>query len=248
MSRLFALFVALLLVAAPASAKAKKKVKRKTSTRAPSGPVEIPIEIAAGPILLVPSPPAFFDQPAHFGLQIQAAAIVDRELIRQHKNQIPPWARGYAGNLNEVRVRPWWLALVPELLVLSPQIKDTGMYGAVWRPFGIGLTLVDTAAFRVKANAGLDAVALLIHSQTLGGGAPGAQSFTLVLRPGLNLGVAGELPLSKELVASAGWSSDVFVPQALGRPPWEVTPLDDSIWHLGGPFLMLAYRFPIALD
>lgn len=242
----FVVFLIVVLCASPAAAKKKKRVKR-SPARAPSGPVEIPIEIAAGPVALIPSPPMFGDQPVFAGLQIQMAAVVDRELIRQHQREIPPWAKGVAGNLNEVRVRPWWLALVPELLVISPQVQNTGLYGAIWRPFGFGVTLVDNSVFRVKANAALDAVALVMHSTTLGGGTVDKQSLTLVLRPGVNLAVAGELPLSKELLVSGGWSSDLFVPQALGRAPWQIGPLDDSLWHLGGPFLMVHYRFPYVM-
>jgi hypothetical protein len=222
--RLLALVIVVALCCAPALAARRKRLKKRPKQAAPSGPVQVPIEIAAGPIALVPSPPAFGDQPVFFGLQLQMAAVVDRELIRQHKRDIPPWARGAAGNLSEVRVRPWWLALVPELLVISPQVKDTGLYGAVWRPLGVGVTLVDSPAFRVKANAALDAVALVLHSQTLGGGAPTSQSLTLVLRPGLNLSASAELPLTKQLLLSSGWSSDLFVPQALGRPLGDQSP------------------------
>lgn len=222
---------------------AKLKKRRRHSERPPSGPIEVPIEVAAGPALLVPSPPAFGDQGLHFGLQIKMAAIVDAELIRRHSAQIPPWARNAAGNLAEVRVRPSWLALLPELLVISPQVLHTGMYGAVWRPYGVSITLVDRPALRIQAGAAVSVVALLLHSTTLGGGTSSSQSFTLVLRPGLHFNLGAELPLSKNLLLQAGWSSEVFVPQVLGRPPWEVLPVDNSLWHLGGPYVMLAWRF-----
>ncbi|MDP2345088.1 MAG: hypothetical protein Q8O67_29355 [Deltaproteobacteria bacterium] len=244
--RLLLVVLVVALLCAPALA-AKKKKKRRPVVRAPSGPVEVPIEIAAGPILLLPSPPAFGEQPAHFGLQLEMGAIIDRELIRRHRNQIPPWARNVAGNVDEVRVRPLWLALVPQTFVISPQIVSTGIYGAIWRPYGLSVPLVDQPGFRVQAGADLDLVALFLHSKTLGGGTSTSQSLTLVLRPGLRVAVAAEVPVTKELLVSGGWSSDVFVPQALGRPPWEVFPLEDSIWHLGGPFLMVHYRFPYTI-
>jgi hypothetical protein len=235
------------LLCTPALARKKRK-RNRPIVSAPSGPVAVPIEIAAGPILLLPSPPAFGEQPAHFGLQLEAAAIVDRELLRRHRNQIPSWARNAVGNVNEVRVRPWWLSLVPQTFILSPQVVTTGMYGAIWRPYGIGINLVDKPEFRVGANADLDLVALLVHSASLGGGTAAKQSFTFVLRPGIRVAVAAEYPLSKEFLVSGGWSSDVFVPQVLGRPPWEVFPVENSLWHLGGPFVMLHYRFPYVLN
>ena len=243
-----ALLVVVVLAVLCAPALAAKKQRKRSAQRVPSGPVEIPVEVAVGPVLLLPSPPAFADQPVHVGLQLEIAAIIDRELIRRHRSQIPRWARQAAGNVDEVRIRPWWLALAPELLVISPQVFNTGMYGAVWRPYGLAVPLVDTPAFRVRAGADLAAVALLVHSNTLGGAVPGSsQSFTLVLRPGLHLRLAGEVPLSKQLVVSGGWSSDIFVPQPLGRPPWEIFPLQNGLWHLGGPFLMVHYRFPLKL-
>ena len=245
-ARWLVVVVVVALFCAPAFAKKKRRHRRPTVNE--SGPVVVPIEIAAGPILLLPSPPAFGEQPAHFGLQIEAAAVIDRELIRRHRNQIPSWAKNAVGNVDEVRVRPWWMALVPQTLVISPQLVTTGIYGAIWRPYGVGLTLIDKPEFRVQASADVDVVALLLHSSTLGGGSPSAQSFTFVLRPGIRGALCAEYPLSKQLLVSGGWSSDVFVPQALGRPPWEVLPLEDSIWHLGGPFVMLHYRFPYRLE
>lgn len=233
------------LWATDAEAAPRRPRRQKARPPAPSGPVQIPIEIGAGPIALVPSPPGVFDQVAHFGLMIEVAAVVDQALIRQHKNQIPPWARAAAGNVTELKVRPWWLAIIPDTLVISPQFKDTGMYGAIWRPFGVGVPLVDQPGFKLTAGAALDAVALFVHSSVLGVPAGGGQSYTLVLRPGINLRVSAEVPLGDSVRLSGGWSSDLFIPQPYGRLPWELAPLDVSLWHLGGPYLMLAWRFPL---
>ena len=217
--------------------------RRKAST---SGPLTVPVEVAVGPIALVPSPPLLMDQPVHAGLRIEIAAVVDRALIRAHSGRLPTWARGVAGSLNEVKVRPSYLALLPEELVISPQFSNTGMYGAIWRPFGVGVGLVDTPRLRVRAGAAVDAVALVVHSSAVGvaAGAPaGAQSLTLVLRPGLNATIAAEVPVSKDWMVSAGWASDLFVPQPIGRPPWEFFPVEDALFHLGGPYVMVHGRF-----
>ena len=216
---------------------------------APAPPATIPVEIAVGPVLLVPNPPAFGDQPIHFGLQVEAAAIVDQALIRRYRSQIPAWAQGYAAGVREARVRPWWLALIPEVFIISPAFFHTGMYGGIWRPLGVGLPLVDTSAFRLGTEADPDLVGLFIHSSTLGVGSTSSTStsYTVVIRPGVHLGVKGEFIIDAHWRISTGWSSDVFIPQALGRSPLEVTPLENSLWHLGGPFLMLHHRFEIPL-
>jgi len=235
-----------LFVASSAEAAPRRK-RHGHRRRAPSGPLTVPVEVGVGPIALVPSPVLLGDQPVFGGVRIEVAAVVDRALLRAHAGQLPPWARGVAGSLNEVKVRPSYLALLPEELVISPQLQNTGMYGAIWRPFGVGIGLVDTPGFRVRAGAAVDAVALVVHSTAVGvdAGAPGGtQSITVVLRPGLNATLAAEVPLSKEWLVSAGWSSDFFVPQALGRPPWEMFPVEDALFHLGGPYVMVHGRFP----
>ncbi len=204
----------------------------------------MPIEVGAGPVALIPSPPALLDQPAHFGLQLEAAAIVDQALIRRYRGQVPDWARGAAGSLNEARIRPWFLAIIPHTVIISPQVKDTGIYGAIWRPFGLSIPLVDQG-ISVNAGAAVSAVALLVHSNVLGvpSGQTG-QSFTFVLRPGAQLHLTGTIPIGDAFRLSLGWSSDFFIPQPYGKAPWEIAPLEDSLWHLGGPFVRLAYRFP----
>lgn len=224
----------------PSKRPPKAPARKRAPPPPPRGPLEVPIDVGLGPVLLWGNPPVGTDQLAHFALGIEAAAVVDQALIRRFERQIPPGLRRQAQALGEVRVRPWWLALVPELLVVSPQIWNTGMYGAVWRPFGVGLTFLDKPV-RVSTNAALDLAYLFIHSRTL----PEPTHF---LRPGVNLKLDVEVPLSETLLVSTGWSSDLFVPQPLGGSPLEVLPLDAALWHLGGPYLLLHYRFPLELS
>lgn len=225
----------------------RRGARRAKQVEAPKTPREIPFEVAIGPVALIPNSPATFDQPVHVGVQLQMAAIVDQALIRRHRSQIPAWARSAASNLDEVRVRPWWLALVPELFVISPGFLNTGIYGGIWRPLGLNIPFVDTPGFTLKGGADLDLVGLFVHSTTLGGGTKTAPSYTVVIRPGVHLGLSAEVPLSPSVRLSAGWSSDFFVPQALGQGPFAITPLQDSLWHLGGPFFLVHYRFGIPL-
>lgn len=199
---------------------------------------------------MLPSPPAFADQPVFTGIEISLAAIIDKELIQEHSDQIPPGLRNAARGINEVRYRPWFVALVPERLIISPQISGlakTGMYGAIWRPFGLGVSLIDKPV-NVSVNANVDVAYIFIHSAVLGGGTAANNSITHFLRPGVNLSLVAELPLSESFLVSTGWSSDLFVPQPYGRPPWEFSPFADSLWHLGGPFVMLHFRIPYTVN
>ena len=133
--------------------------------------------------------------------------------------------------------------------MISPQVLNTGMYGAIWRPLGAGLTLVDSPV-RVAIGAAIDAAYIFIHSSSLppGGVTPGTQSFTHFLRPGLNVQALVEVPVTETFLVSTGWSSDFFVPQPIGGLPWQLFPLEDSLWHLGGPFLALHFRFPYRIE
>lgn len=233
----------------PPPSRKKPKPRPKPAPRpVPAGPVEIPIDLGIGPQLLIPNPGPIFDDGAlHFGLAISLAAVVDQELIRKYAGRIPAEYRGMARNLDEVRVRPWFLGLIPELLIISPQLPvvspNTGMYGAVWRPIGIGVSPISDPV-RLSFAANIDVAYIFIHSQTLGGGTASAHSITHFLRPGINLDATLEWPLSKSVLISTGWSSDLFIPQPIGRTPFEIEPVDQALWHLGGPFLKLHIRIP----
>lgn len=226
----------------------RKRPTRPAPPRLPAGPVEIPIDVGVGPAVLIPNlGPVFDDSALHFGLAVSLAAVVDQELIRKYAGRIPAEYRSMARNLEEVRVRPWFLVIIPELFIISPQLPvvtpNTGMYGAVWRPIGIGISPISDPV-RVSLGADLDLAYILIHSATLGGGTASAHSFTHFLRPGVNLDVTAELPITKTVLLSAGWSSDFFIPQPIGRTPFEIEPVDQALWHLGGPFVKLHFRIP----
>lgn len=226
----------------------RPKPRKPPPRPAPAGPVEIPIDVGIGPQLLLPNPGPIFDDGAlHFGLAVSLAAVIDQELIRKHAGRIPAEYRGMARNLDEVRVRPWFLGLIPELLIISPQLPvvspNTGMYGAVWRPIGVGVSPI-AEPVRLSFGANIDVAYIFIHSQTLGGGTASAHSLTHLLRPGINLDATLEWPLSKSVLLSTGWASDLFIPQPIGRTPFEIEPVDQALWHLGGPFLKLHIRVP----
>lgn len=221
--------------------RARKKPAKKTQKKKKraSGPVQIPIDVGFGPVALLPSPPLLFEQPVFTGVTLSIAAIVDRETIEKYKDRIPRQYRRAASRVSRVEVTPWWLKLIPETLVISPDVipgvTNTGMYGAVWRPLGLGLTFVDEPV-RLSANASLALAYFYIHQQT--------RPDTHFLRPGVTLDATLEVPLGDTLAVSTGWMSDLYVPQPLGTPPWGILPWEDWLWHLGGPFLKIHVRFP----
>ncbi len=218
---------------------AKKRKKRKKKAKASSGAVAVPIDIGLGPQLLVPNPPLFFEQPVYTALNISIAAVINKELIEANKDRIPKQYRDAASNLGEVRIRPWWLLLIPSTIVISPDVipgvTTTGMYGATWRPFGLGVDLLsEPVRFNVHADIAL--TYLFLHSQL--------REPTHFLRPGLTLSAVLEVPVTETFLISLGWASDLYIPQPLSQPPWTLLPLEDSLWHLGGPFLKLHVRIP----
>lgn len=221
------------------SSKKKSSKKKSSGRKASSGPVAVPIDIGFGPQLLVPNPPLFFEQPVYTALNISLAAVINKQLIEQNKDRIPKEYREAAGNVGEVRIRPWWLALIPSTIVVSPDVipgvTTTGMYGAIWRPFGIGVDLLSEPV-RFNVHADLALTYLFLHSQL--------REPTHFLRPGVTLSAKLEVPITDTFLVSMGWASDLYIPQPLSQPPWTLFPLEDSLWHLGGPFVKLHIRIP----
>jgi hypothetical protein len=200
------------------------------------GEVEIPIDVGVGPLGLVPNGPAFSDQFMHGALTLSIAAVVNQEVIRKNQDKIPPRFKNQALKMKEARIKPLWLGLIPAIFVISPAFLNTGIYGAIWHPIGFGLAL-SSSPVRLSVHADLAFAYLFMHSRTL----PEPTHF---LRPGLSGNITLEVPLGQMAGFSLGWMSDVFIPQPLGAPPWAVLPLESSLWHLGGPFFKLHFRFP----
>lgn len=228
----------------------RRRTRRKTR-RGRRSKMTVPIDIGLGPVLMLPNPALFVQQPAFTGLELSLAAIIDQQLIRKYKRKIPRQYRRMALSLKEFKYRPWYVALVPERLILSPALSaqgisgtgllSTGMYGAVWRPLGFGRTLFSSGQTRFSLNLGLDLAYIFIHSADM-------TSTTHFLRPGLNLEAVLRVPVTKSFLFSMGWSSDIFIPQPLGEAPWVFWPLDQSLWHLGGPFIKLHFRVPYTVQ
>jgi hypothetical protein len=195
-----------------------------------AAPITVPVDIAVGPAGLWFTDDIGADQLGHFGLKVRLEAIISRELIKQHINQVPANYRKLALSMAEIRYRP--SMFVPEELIISPKFGHTGMYGSTWRPLQLGLDLVSGAA-PLSLSAGLDLTAAFIHSDSLG------FSWMFLLRPGIDLQLEWEIPLAKAFHISVGWQSMLYVPQPLGGGVFDLGGFDNrSIWHVGQVFIL----------
>jgi len=116
--------------------------------------ITAPVDIAVGPTALLFFGPVFEDQPIHTGLRINVEAVLDKEWLRKHQALIPRKQRGRVSKMGEIRYAPAVLGLIPETLIISPKYKNTGMYGATWKPLGFGLGLTPSPV-RLSLDAGL---------------------------------------------------------------------------------------------
>jgi hypothetical protein len=219
--------------------RARRKPRRRAARRRPQN-VTVPIDIGVGPMAVVPNPPVFDDQIAHFALTLSAGAIIDQELIRKNRDKIPRQYRKYVSNVGRVTIRPLWVALIPEVIMVSPGsllgLSNTDLYGAIWHPIGIGVAPSKGPVY-VHIGAKLSVLGGYLQS-------PLANSGTVLLRPGLGLVASAEIPLGERAAFSLGWMSDFFIPQPVGGEILEIEPIEQSLWHLGGPFLKFHFRIP----
>ncbi len=198
--------------------------------------VTAPVDVGIGPAAFLFFGPVFDDQPIHTGVKISVEAVLDKEWLRKNQRLIPARYRKAALSSGEIRFSPAILALVPDSLIISPKTRNTGIYGATWKPMGLGLPL-SSSPVRFSIDAGLIVTYAYLYSdlETL--------PTTHFLRPGLQLGADLEFQLTKSFLISIGWDSSVYIPQRLGAFE-ETKPLSESIFHVGQAYLQLHFRFP----
>lgn len=219
----------------------------KGKPRKPKEPSEITatVDAAVGPALYLIGGPedgryrgaVYDDQHVHTGLRLSVAAVLDEEFAARHPKLVPKAYRKMFAGGNEVLYTPGQLALLPGWILLSPKTRNTGMAGATWRLLGAGLGF-GTHPVRFGVGAGLVATYAYVSSDTL-------PSPTHFLRPGIDLNVDLRFTLTKSLLVSIGWDSQIYVPQALGGSILEVPGPDvPRILHMGIAYLQLHFRFP----
>lgn len=230
---------------ATASPRSRKRVeqgggKKASPRKRRGGGITVPIDVGIGPVGLLGASSVYQDQLVHTGMALSIGAVLDKQLIEANRDRVPAQYREQIKHVDSIFYRPFWLMLVPETLILSFPIWNTGMYGAIWRPIGLGIPL-KMGSSKLTAGAALDLAYVYMHSTTL----PQPTHF---VRPGVNLHLTLLIPFTEFFLVSTGWSSDFFIPQPLGEPPWAFWPLENSLWHLGGPFLKLHFRIPYTVQ
>jgi hypothetical protein len=167
--------------------------------------------------------------------------VISQDTIRKNQNRIPPKYRKYAAGITELRLhRPGPAILIPDSIIISPKVAyspnfggNTGIFGASWKPIGIG-TYFGGESARLNLSAGAMLTYAYIYSDVL--------PTTHFIRPGLEARADIELMPSKSFGFSFGWASAFYIPQQLGG--FGFAPLDESIWHVGQAYFMLHFRFP----
>ncbi|AKF83493.1 hypothetical protein MFUL124B02_35210 [Myxococcus fulvus 124B02] len=194
--------------------------------------VTVPVDVGVGPAAFLFFGPVFDDQPIHTGLKLSVEAVLDKDWLKKNQRAIPSRYRKYARSVDEVRISP--SIFIPDSLIISPKVRDTGMYGITWKPLGLGLPLT-SGPVRLAVGGGVLLTYAYLHSDTL--------ADTHFVRPGAELGVDLELQLSKSFLISLGWESALYVPQELGGLglPDRVR---DGIFHVGQAYLQFHVRFP----
>jgi hypothetical protein len=225
--------------------RAQQRKKRSSSRKRSSREVTATVDVAAGPSFFtfgnpfqngeVLSGPVYEDQPIHYGIRFDAAAIIDYEFYRKNRDLVPRKYRGMFKPDTEIRYAPAAVALIPRNLYISPKTKNTGVYGATWELMAIGLTLLKSDSTKLSVGAGLLATYAYIDSDVF--------ESTHFLRPGASLGLNIGTMFSETFGMSVGWDSNFYLPQDIGGGIMEGSG-DDALWHIGEGFLMFHYRFP----
>lgn len=208
--------------------------------------VTVPVEVATGPSFFQLDRPRFGaepnaiarDQPWHFGWRLEIAAVIDEEWAREHPQYVPPQYRGRIRQVGEVRYSPAVLSLIPRSLIISPKIWETGIYGATWEflRVGIGAGLEN---LRLRARGGVVATYAFMHSDAAS--LPGAYHF---FRPGLDLELSMYIPIGETAGFSLGWTSNAYLPQAIGGGLFQFSGDQGVLWHIGEAFALVHVQFP----
>ena len=199
--------------------------------------VSTPVQIGAGPAAQFISGPIQQDQVAHLGGRLALTGVMLEETMRQHWQCFPAKYRSMLGRPQEVRVKPLVASLIPSELIVSPKLKNTGIYGIGWHLIGVGLAPI-SGPVRFDIKLSLPVKYMYIHSDTL---FDGPMHF---LRPGLEGKAELEFLITRDFLFSLGWASQLFIPQRVGGPILELGSIGDSIWHIGQAFFKLHLRMP----
>jgi len=209
----------------------------------------VPVEVATGPTFFQldrPRPGSgrnaiAADQPWHFGWRLEIAAVIDEEWARENPSYVPPGQRERIAEFGEVRYRPGPLSVVPRSLIISPKVWDTGLYGATWELLRVGIG-GGLEWLRLRARGGVVATYAFMHSE-----ADGLAPNFHFLRPGIDVELGLYIPFGEAGGFRIGWTSNIYVPQAIGGGIFQFGGTRGSLWHIGEAYALLHFRFPYEL-
>lgn len=202
--------------------------------------VDVPIDIGVGPAAATFTGPMSEGGALHYAISISAAAVLDREFLRRHRNRVPQQYRSIVNSMGEARIGH---AAIPDTIYISPNSQGTSVYGANWSPIGVSLPIISgNEWFDVGLNAELVATYAYISS------VDDSIGKTHFFRPGLGIGGGFNLELFANFSVSADWRSRFYPPQKLGGSVVELGDLTGSVWHIGQGSLELHYTFPFRVN
>ncbi len=216
--------------------KQRPRRRRRQNSRCPST-VNTPVQVGLGPSAHFITGPIQQDQIAHFGGGLALTGVMLEETMRKHWRCFPAQYRKLLRRPQEVRAKPIVANLIPSELIISPKLKNTGIYGVGWNLIGFGLAPI-SGPVRFDIKLSLPLKYMYIHSDTL---LDGPMHF---LRPGLEGKAELEFMVTRDVLFSLGWASQLFIPQPVGGRIGELGGFQDSIWHIGQAFLKLHFRVP----
>jgi hypothetical protein len=171
----------------------------------------------------------------YYGARINLEAVIDKALIKKFDRKIPKKYRKMARSLDEVRVRPFPLSLVPKTLIISPGDKSS-MYGAGWDLFGLGGGL---GPLKLGVN-----LQVLYSHITYQDSAQRSQSMNF-LRPGAVASLSLPLQITESVGFNIGWRSTFVPPQEIGGDILALKKsTEGTIWHIGQGYAMITFRIP----
>jgi hypothetical protein len=202
---------------------------------------DIPINIGFGPELNYYNGAVGKDQPLHCGIKLDIHAFIDKEVLDKNQNKIPRKWRKQVKKLSSVKISKVY---IPESIIISPRIGNTGIYGINFRPLG-ATGLVSRTAMDFNLGLGINLTYLLIHSDALFAGEE--SNVMHFLRPGLSAQANLLFKLSRGFQLSTGLEGTAYLPQELSS---ESTILEigefsnESLWCMGQLYFMVNIRIP----
>ncbi len=208
--------------------------------------VTVPINIGVGPTLNTLGAidfanfglagPIYEDQTFHYGIRISIEAVLDQQFLRENSRLVPRQYRRQVSRMTELRFKPAILSLIPTSLFISPKFNNTGVYGATWTFLGLGIAPIN-GPVRLGISGNIIATYAFIYSDTIA-------SPTHFLRPGAELAIELEVPVTDQFLLSLGWASQLYIPQQVGGSILDLGSGNDALWHIGQAFFMFHFRVP----